>query len=394
MRFLRVFILALLLTAGCGASPDVPATASGPGCIEKYDSSQDYFPHKATPEFATHFSVDYHKSYKILTVRNPAEGTTEKYVLLQCGAPRPALAGDLANAPVVTVPIKSLFASTAPQASLLADLDRVEVLSGLAQTRYATTQRVVDRIAQGHVTEYAGNDVIDTELVISKAPDVVLQSGGYTAALNALRKAGVAVIPIVEWQEPTALGRAEWLKYMALFLNEEEKAQRSFAAIRDRYHALRARASEIPEKKRPRVMSGKMFRGMFGIPGGQSYVAKMIADAGGIYVWHDNPSTGTLSVDLEIQIARAADADVWINGDAWESLRGMLAEEERYKEFKPFQRGSVWFYHRIVHENGGLDYWSRGLTRPDLILGDLIKIFHPELATDHEFVWYKQIPAE
>jgi iron complex transport system substrate-binding protein len=391
-RFLRIFILSLPLTAGCGRPPAVPATASGVGCIEKYDPSQDYFPHKTTPEFATHFSVEYHRSYKVLTARNPAEGTTEKYILLQCGAPRPALEGDLANAPVVTVPIKSLFASTAPQASLLADLDRVDVLTGLAQTRYATAQRVVDRIAQGHVTEYAGNEVIDTELVISKAPDVVLQSGGYTAALNALRKAGIAVVAIVEWQEPTALGRAEWLKYMALFLNEEEKAQRSFNAIRDRYFALRARAAEIPAQKRPRVMSGKMYRGMFGIPGGQSYVAKMIADAGGIYVWQDNPSTGTLSVDLEIQIARAADADVWINGDAWKSLSAMLAEEERYKEFKPFRLGSVWYYHRIVHENGGLDYWSRGLTRPDLILGDLIKIFHPELAADHEFVWYKQIP--
>jgi iron complex transport system substrate-binding protein len=395
--FVRVVILGLLLTAGagCSALPDVPETASGAGCIETYDPSQDYFPHKATLEFATHFSVEYHRNYKVVSVRNPAEdGTIEKYVLLQCGAPRPALEGDLANAPIVTVPIKSLFASTAPQAALLADLDRVEVLSGLAQTRYATTPRVVDWIAQGHVTEYAGNDVIDAELVISKAPDVVMQSGGYTAAFNALRKAGIAVVAIVEWQEPTALGRAEWLKYMALFLNEEEKAQRSFDAIRDRYLALRTRTGGIPEQERPRVMSGKMYRGMFGIPGGQSYVAKMIADAGGIYIWQDNTSTGTFSVDLEIQIARAADADVWINGDAWESLKAMRVEEERYKEFKPFQRGNVWFYHRIVHENGGLDYWSRGLTRPDLILGDLIKIFHPKLATDHEFMWYKQIPAD
>jgi iron complex transport system substrate-binding protein len=394
MRFARALILGLLLTAGCSSPADVPATATGAGCIDKYEPSLDYFPHKTTLEFATHFSVEYHRSYKVLTVRNPAEGTTEKYVLLQCGAPRPTLEGDLATAPVVTVPVKSVFASTAPQASLLADLDRVEVLSGLAQTRYATTQRVVDWIAQGHVTEYAGNDVIDTELVISKAPDVVMQSGGYTAALNALRKAGIAVVANVEWQESTALGRAEWLKYMALFLNEEEKAQRSFEAIRDRYVALRKRTSGIAAKDRPRVMSGKMYRGVFGIAGGQSYVAKMIEDAGGVYIWQDNTSTGTLSVDLEIQLARAADADVWINGDGWTSLKAMLAEEQRYKEFKPFQRGNVWFYNRLVHENGGLDYWSRGLTRPDLILGDLIKIFHPELAADHEFMWYKQVPAE
>jgi iron complex transport system substrate-binding protein len=390
-RFFLVFILSLLVAAGCGSPADVPATASGAGCVEKYDPAQDYFPHKTTLEFATHFSVEYHRAHKVVTVRNPAEGTAEKYVLLRCGAPRPTLEGDLAGAPVIPVPIKSLFAGTAPQAALLADLGHVEVLTGLAQTRYITMQPVLDWIAQGRVTEYAGNDVIDTELVISKAPDIIMQSGGYTAAFNTLRKAGVAVVANVEWQESTALGRAEWLKYMALFLNEEEKAQRSFEAIRDRYVALRKRTSGIPAKDRPRVMSGKMYRGTFGIAGGQSYVARMIDDAGGVYIWQDNTSTGTLSVDLEIQLARAADADVWINGDAWESLGAMLAEEERYKEFKPFQRGNVWFYHRLVHENGGLDYWSRGLTRPDLILGDLIKIFHPDLATDHEFMWYKQI---
>jgi iron complex transport system substrate-binding protein len=72
----------------------------------------------------------------------------------------------------------------------------------------------------------------------------------------------------------------------------------------------------------------------------------------------------------------------------------MLSEEQRYQQFKAFQRGNVWSYNRIVTSNGGYDYWSRGITRPDLILGDLIKIFHPELAEDHQFVWYKQVPKE
>lgn len=394
MRFISIAIPALLFASGCSRSSDIPTAVSGAGCIEQFDPSRDYFPHKTTLEFAEHFSVEYHGSYKVVTVRNPAEGSVvEKYVLLQCGAPPPKLEGDLASAPTVQVPIKSLFAGTATHIALLTDLGHVEALSGVAQTRYVTIKPAMDRIARGQVTEYARNDVVDTELVISKAPDILVQSGGYAAAYGALRKAGVAVVAIVEWQEPTALGRAEWLKYMALFLNEEEKAQRDFAAIRDRYAAFKERTKGIPEKDRPRVMTGTMYRGMFGISGGQSYVARMIADAGGIYVWHDNPSTGVASVDLEAQISRASDSDFWINGNDWKSLKAMLAEEERYKEFKPFQRGNVWMYNRIVNENGGLDYWSRGLTRPDLILGDLIKIFHPELATDHEFMWYKQVPA-
>jgi iron complex transport system substrate-binding protein len=113
-----------------------------------------------------------------------------------------------------------------------------------------------------------------------------------------------------------------------------------------------------------------------------------------VYVWADNKSAGVASVDLESQMERASDSDVWINGGEWPSLKAMLAEESRYRQFKPFVRGNVWLYNRLVSKNGGYDYWSRGITRPDLILGDLIKIFHPELAEDHEFVWYKQVPRE
>jgi iron complex transport system substrate-binding protein len=140
-------------------------------------------------------------------------------------------------------------------------------------------------------------------------------------------------------------------------------------------------------------MTGLVNRGTFEIAGGRSYVARMIEDAGGRYVWSDNPSTGFATVTLESQLARATDADVWINGGDWKSLVSMLIEERRYREFRPYRTGQIWFYNRIVNPDGGNDYWSRGTTRPDLILADLIKIFHPDLAADHDFVWYKQVPA-
>jgi iron complex transport system substrate-binding protein len=315
-------------------------------------------------------------------------------VLLQCGASKPTLPQDLSGAPVIGVPIRSLFSASSTHIPLLVDLGHVDVLKGVAQARYITTEPVLERIRQGHVTEYAANNVIDTELVILKMPSMVMSDGGFREAYNTIQKTGIAVVANVEWQEPSALARAEWLKFMAVFFNEEAKAREQFDAIRDRYMALRERVRHIPEKDRPRVMTGAVYRGMFDISGGASYVARLISDAGGVYVWADNKASGGTSVDMESQIARAADADVWINGGDWTSLTAMLNEEQRYRQFKPFQHGNVWLYNRIVHENGGYDYWSRGITRPDLILGDLIKIFHPELARDHEFVWYKQVPRE
>ena len=394
MRLFIFIFVAALLAAGCGRSANAP-DASRKACIESYDPTKDYFPDKTKLEFAHNFSVTYHASYKVVSVRRPADGGIEEnYVLLQCGAPKPTLSGDLSTAPVITVPIQSMFSAAATHMPLLVDLDHVEVLSGVAETRYITTKPVLDWIRQGHVTEYAGNNVIDTELVILKSPSIVMSSGGFPEAYNSLQKAGIAVVTNVEWQESTALARAEWLKFMAVFLNEERKAGEQFEAIRDRYMAFRDRVSKIPENARPRVMTGTLYRGMFDIAGGDSYVARLIDDAGGVYVWADNKASGGATVDMESQIARASDADVWINGGDWTSLKAMLAEEQRYRQFKPFQLGNVWLYNRITNENGGYDYWSRGITRPDLILGDLIKIFHPKLAEDHEFVWYKQVPRK
>jgi iron complex transport system substrate-binding protein len=385
----------LILVSGCGRSHESPSKAAGRGCIETFDPAADYFPEKTTVEFAENFSVEYHRSYKVVTVRRPSEnGATEHYVLLQCGAPRPDLSGDLATAAMVSVPITSMFSDAATHMPLLVELGHVDVLTGINEARYVTTQPVLDRVRRGLAVEYAPNYIINAELVISKAPAMMMVGGGYPQEYKAIRKAGVAIVLNIEWEEPTALGRAEWLKYMALFLNEEGKAHRSFAAIRDRYMALRERTSRIPKERRPRVMTGVAARGNFEVSGGASYVAGLIADAGGDYIWSDNSSRGVMTVDLEAQIARASSADFWINGGQWKSVKGMLREEPRYKEFKPVRQGNVWLYDRLVNDVGAYDYWSRGVTRPDLILEDLIKIFHPDLAPEHEFVWYKQVPAE
>jgi len=155
--------------------------------------------------------------------------------------------------------------------------------------------------------------------------------------------------------------------------------------------SLSARAIARPDAERPLVMTGRSTRGTFVIAGGRSYVAALIKDAGGRYVWADNTSAGSATVDLEAQIQRAADADVWINGGGWKNMAAMLEDEPRYSAFKAYRNGRVWVYERRQQPNGANDYWSRSVTHPDLVLADLVKIFHPQLAVDHEFEWYMTV---
>jgi iron complex transport system substrate-binding protein len=380
--------------AAVHAAPSPPAANLTRTCIDRFDPAVDYFPDKAAVEDAVNFTVSYRRSYKLVTIREGyAGGPPERYVLVQCGAPAPPLTGDLADAQVATVPLTSLYLFSSAHLSLLADLDRVDVLTGVAQRNAVADPRAEPRINAGKVIEFARGRVIDAERVVAAKPSLLMMEGTSIPALSVIRNAGIPVVANTNWLEPTALGRAEWLKYMALFLNEERKARAQYGAMKARYRARAGRATSLPEAERPLVMTGRATRGLFVIAGGRSYVASLIRDAGARYAWADNTAVGTATVDLEAQIQRAANADVWINGGGWKSVAAMLEDEPRYVAFKAYRQGQVWVYERRETPTGANDYWSRGVTHPDLVLADLMRIFHPRVTPDHVLEWYRPVPG-
>jgi iron complex transport system substrate-binding protein len=385
-----VAAIAAGLTSLHGANANVTR-----GCIDRFDAAVDYFPEKAMLEDAAMFRVEYHRSYKVLTVNGgqPSD-QRERHVLVQCGAPAPPLTGDLAGADIISVPVSSVFAFSTTQLPLLTDLRRIDVLTGVAQREAVADPDIQRRIASGAVIEFARVGlVVDVERVVAARPSLLMIGSSSNRAVPAIRAAGIAVVPDAEWLERTALGRAEWLKYMAIFLNEEGRAQSLYGAMKARYLLLTRRTSAIPPAQRPLVMTGRSANGVFTISGGRSYVAALITDAGGRYAWSGDTSPGIITVDIEAQIARAANADVWINGGGWKSLRAMVEQEPRYTSFKAVRNGGVWVYERRQTPSGANDYWARSVTHPDIVLADLIKIFHPALARDHAFEWYLPVPA-
>lgn len=384
-------LVCLVLLAGASGDAAHAAGNRTRGCLDRFDPAVDYFPDKVTVEDAVNFGVTYHRSYKVVHVRTRAAGPAERYVLVQCGAAPPLLQGALSGAQVVTVPVASLYASSTTHIPLLADLGRLDVLTGVSTRRFLMGGEILARANSDRVVEFANASVIDAELVVSQRPGLLMTSGSTSPEVVVIHRAGVPVVANHEWLEPTALARAEWLKYMALFLNEERTAQQRYADVKARYRALSALAGAVPDAQKPSVMAGGASRGQFVVPGGRSYVAALIRDAGGRYVWHDDTATGSVTVDMEAQLRRAGQADFWINGGRWTSLEAMVRDEPRYRLFKAYRTGQVWLYERRVNAAGANDYWLRAVTRPDLVLADLVKIFHPALASTHEFQWYLQV---
>ena len=354
---------------------------------------------------AVNFTVEYVGSAKLVHVRQASPGAPGAvYVLVQRGAPEPegGWAGladdliadhDLGPATVVEIPIRSLFTSSTTQLPALEILGVVDSLTGVAQKAFVTTASVRALIDADQIVEFAATYAVDAEAVVAAQPDVLMTSGFWDDAYDIIQGSGTAIVHNADWVESSPLGRAEWVKFISLFFNREVEAEAWFEQVRADYAAARARAAGV--ERRPSVHTGQVWGGVWYASGGQSYVARLLADAGADYVWADDGSAGSMEHDIETQLAQAADAEFWLHAASWwGSIAAALAEDARYGEFVSLQNGNVWNPTLATNEQGGNDFFESGSVRPDLVLRDMIAILHPGLLPDHEFVYYQRMPAE
>lgn len=375
---------------------NAPTTNLTDGCITSFSPDVDYFPEKVTIEDATGFVVEYHKHYKVVTVLKPWSGAEQpfKYVIVQCGAPAPT---DVGDALVIEAPVEDVIAMSTTQLPHLEKLDLLDRLLGLDSFLYVNNPKVRKLIAAGALVEIGSGAEVNIEKTIAAQPDLVMTYGSGDPQYDAHPKLLEAKIPTVlnaEYMEGTPLGRAEWIKFTALFFNKEAKAQEAYATMKQRYQEVAAKVQAVTTK--PTVISGMASKDKWRVPGGGSYAARLILDAGGTYLFADDTSAGSLSLSFEEVYDKAVKADVWLLNayPPYESVEAILKEEPRYAGMAALKNGNVWNNDKRVNENRGNDYWETGVGNPDLLLADLVKILHPELLPDHELVFWRQIPAE
>ena len=368
--------------------PAAPGANVRDGAIGEFGEGVDYFPEKATVLDAENFTVSYHGYYKRVRVleTSPGGGPAE-YLLVQRGAPDPP---DIGDATVVRVPIESIFTSSTTHLPALSVAGALDRLAGVAQGDFISDAEAYARVQSGDAVVFAPAYSVDAEIVVASAPDVLMTSGFEDDAYELISASGTAIVHNGDWIDSTALGRAEWVKFTALFFNAEAESEAWYGDLRARYLDAKALADGAAE--RPTVHTGIVYGGIWYASGGRSYVARLLADAGADYVWKDDETTGSIPTDLEVQLAVAGDADYWLHaGSAWADTDAAFAEDARYGEFRSARLGNVWNNTLATNERGANDYFETGAVRPDLVLQDLIAIFHPELMPGHEFRYYRNL---
>ena len=363
------------------------------GCAANYDSSIDYFPEKESIAEATNLQIRYQHNYKVLTVPQVFKGAkSTTYVLVQCGTPVPKLEGDLAGATVVNVPISSAAIMSTTLAPPFEIVGAPEKIVAVDDPQNYSTPSVVKGLAAGTIKGVGGNSRANVEALVAMKPSVILTyTSGGADGLDAMRQAGLTVVLEGSPLEQTPLGRAEWSKLIGALTNRDKAAQIAFDKLRSDYRALSLKANATPVK--PVVISGSMYQGTWYMPGGKSFPAQLIRDAGGAYPFSADSSVGSLPLDLEAVFDKAYDATVWVNaGYLWDSQSAILAEDNRYRNLLSFKLANVWGSDKRVNRTGGSDFFETAVVRPDLVLADLVSVLHPELEPGYETIWYRHIP--
>ncbi len=363
------------------------------GCADDAVDGTDHFPEKATFEHAQRVDVTYSDEYKVLEVQTTFTEEPLSLVLVQCGLDAPELDGDLADAPVIEVPVREAVTLTTANLAHFEALGAVDRLVGVGTTDFVTTEPVLERIEAGEIAGYGTpGGPPDTERLIAAAPDVAIMDAFGETALDdfaRLGDAGVDVLPNADFDEAHPLGRAEWVKVTGLLLNREADAEVAFDEIRAGYEEVAAQVADVDD--RPRVLMDMPFEGTWFAAGGQSLSATLITDAGGEYVFADDDSTGSLSYDIEAVLDRGADADVWLGaGSVSTSMDDLLAQDERFGSIAAAQEGEVWAGDAMVSPDGGNARMERGIYRADELLADFAAIFHPGLV-DHDPIYYGRV---
>ncbi len=364
LRFTLILIASMFLAVACTGNKSGKAGTDNDNNVMQY---------------AKMLRMYDHDGYTLAEILSPQDSTkvTSRFILLPEGAEKPA-ANNATQ--VITVPLKSAIVYSSVHAAAMNELGQSGCIKGVADASYFKLPFVLNGIDNGTITDIGSSTSPSTEKIIDLNLQAIIVNQYEGADLKGIDRLGIPVIQMAENLENTPLGRAEWIKFIGALTGERAKADSIFAAVEKHYTDLRGQAAV--SSNRPKVLTENMYQGVWYVPGGASYKARMIADAGGIYPWADDKSAGSLNLSFEQVLDRAQDADYWLLQVFGEELSrtALLKMDSRYASFQAVDKGGVYYC-----DTQATFIFEETPFHPDRLLEDYIAIFSGKTGSLHYF---------
>ena len=331
------------------------------------------------------FHIYYYKNYKKINILNPwKKGKIyHTYYLVNDSN---YLRNNTDTSTYIMNNIEKVACLSADQIGAFIALGLQSKIAAVSQQKYIYNKNIFSAIKQGRIIEVGDYQTFNTERCLSANLDALFTTGWGQSQQNFqfLSKNNLPVIYYLAWQENNPLGRAEWIKFIAAFFDKEAEAKEYFSSIEKKYLQLTNDVKARITKKKS-VFNGNIINGTWYVAGGESYLAQLLKDAQANYLFSDNKKAGSIPLNFEAVYLRAAKADFWLPSSTIEN------KDNRYQNFKAYQKHHIYIYNHRTNQSGANDYWESGSIHPEKILKDLITIFYPNLFPIDSLFYYQQI---
>ena len=359
-------------------------------CSDKTSKIEDFDKNVYSPEYASGFDIKgaEGKQSTIITITNPWQGadsvTTQLFIARGGETPPESFSGQILEGEA-----NRIVAMSSTHIAMLDAIGSADKIVGVSGIDYISNPKILAR--RDSIGDIGPETHADYELLLSLQPDIVLFYGvnGASGMEEKLRELGIPYMYVGDYLEQSPLGKAEWLVALSEITGQRDKGVKTFAEIPRRYNALKKRAAEAVGAA-PKVMLNTPYNDTWFMPSTDNYSVRLIIDAGGDYIYNKNTGNASAPIDTEEAYLLASQADVWINPGMARSLADVRSMAPKIADTPVFRSGNVFNNNLRSTAAGGNDYYESGIVRPDLVLRDLIKIFHPELITE-DFVYYQQL---
>ena len=329
-----------------------------------------------------------HADYTVVTIRNPWDTLKVLHTYLLADREKP-LPEHLPEGTVVRTPLQKSVIYSSVHCSLWSELDELKGIGGVCGLEYIKLPQIQEGCRNGSIVNVGNSMNPDIERIIDLRPDAILlspfeNSGGY----GRVGKLNIPIIECADYMETSALGRAEWMRLYGLLLGKEAQADSLFAGIEKEYLTLTQQVKS-QNLKRPTVISEMKNSSAWYIPGGNSTMGRLYQDAGADYVFAYLSNSGSVPLAFETVFDRGGNADIWLikyNQPQDKTYSELERDYAPYARFKAFQDRKVYGCN-----TNHVPFYEESPFHPELLLKDLIKIFHPELLPDYDLKYFSNL---
>ncbi|AEM72304.1 ABC-type transporter, periplasmic subunit [Allomuricauda ruestringensis DSM 13258] len=292
---------------------------------------------------------------------------------------------------IVGTPVEKVVLTSTTHIEPLKQLGELKTIVGFPNTDYISSPEARKLIDSKQIKDLGMNDILNTEMVLELNPELIIgfSINEENKAYHIIERAGIPLVYNGDWVEQTPLGKAEWVKFFAPFFQKEKLGDSIFVEVESSYKQAAALAKKA--KSRPTVLTGGLYKDVWYVAGGNSWMAQFLKDANADYLWSNTEETGSIGLSLESVLENAQDAEYWFNPSAETKYSELTEANPHYQQFSAFTNKKVYSNAIEKGETGGLIFYELAPHRPDIVLMDFIKIVHPELLPEHQLQFIKPI---